>query len=208
MRGSAGKTVTLNGVRLAHNLELGEFAAQFDDVQALNDVFSAAYEELRRLAASVRRNDPSATLSPTALVNEAWLKLADSPWVARTSRVHFKRIAARAMRQVLIEAARRRRAEKRGGGAAVVTFDESLGTAANGADDLIALDEALNDLARIQPRQATLVESRFFGGLDVAETAQLLDVSESTVLRDWRAARAWLAHELRGGTERRRPREA
>jgi RNA polymerase sigma-70 factor, ECF subfamily len=207
MRGSAGKTVTLNGVRLAHNLELGEFAAQFDDVQALNDVFSAAYEELRRLAASVRRNDPSATLSPTALVNEAWLKLADSPWVARTSRVHFKRIAARAMRQVLIEAARRRRAEKRGGGAAVVTFDESLGTAANGADDLIALDEALNDLARIQPRQATLVESRFFGGLDVAETAQLLDVSESTVLRDWRAARAWLAHELRGGTERRRPRE-
>jgi len=208
MRGSAGKTVTLNGVRLAHNLELGEFAAQFDDVQALNDVFSAAYEELRRLAASVRRNDPSATLSPTALVNEAWLKLADSPWVARTSRVHFKRIAARAMRQVLIEAARRRRAEKRGGGAVVVTFDESLGTAANGADDLIALDEALNDLARIQPRQATLVESRFFGGLDVAETAQLLDVSESTVLRDWRAARAWLAHELRGGTERRRPREA
>lgn len=189
----------LHGVRVSHDLDLGEFAAQFDDVQALNDVFSAAYEELRRLAASVRRNDPSATLSPTALVNEAWLKLADSPWVARTSRVHFKRIAARAMRQVLIEAARRRRAEKRGGGVAIVTFDESLGNVATGADDLLALDEALNDLARIQPRQATLVESRFFGGLDVAETAQLLDVSESTVLRDWRAARAWLAHELRGG---------
>jgi RNA polymerase sigma-70 factor, ECF subfamily len=103
------------------------------------------------------------------------------------------------MRQVLIEAARRRRAEKRGGGAAVVTFDESLGTATTGADDLIALDEALTDLARLEPRQATLVESRFFGGLDVAETAQLLDVSESTVLRDWRAAKAWLAHELRGG---------
>jgi RNA polymerase sigma factor (TIGR02999 family) len=189
----------LRGVSVSHGLDLGEFAAQFDDVQALNDLFSAAYEELRRLAASVRRNDPSATLSPTALVNEAWLKLADSPWVARTSRVHFKRIAARAMRQVLIEAARRRRAEKRGGGFAIVTFDESLGTAANGADDLLALDEALSDLARIEPRQATLVESRFFGGLDVAETAQLLDVSESTVLRDWRAAKAWLAHELRGG---------
>jgi len=170
-----------------------------DDVQALNDLFSATYEELRRLAASVRRNDPSATLSPTALVNEAWLKLANSPWTARTSRVHFKRIAARAMRQVLIEAARRRRAEKRGGGVAMVTFDESLGGAATDADDLIALDEALTDLARIEPRQATLVESRFFGGLDVAETAELLDVSESTVLRDWRAARAWLAHELRGG---------
>jgi RNA polymerase sigma factor (TIGR02999 family) len=173
---------------VSHGLDLGEFAAQFDDVQALNDVFSAAYEELRRLAASVRRNDPSATL-----------KLADSPWVARTSRVHFKRIAARAMRQVLIEAARRRRAEKRGGGVAIVTFDEALGTPASGADDLVALDEALTDLARIEPRQATLVESRFFGGLDVAETAQLLDVSESTVLRDWRAAKAWLAHELRGG---------
>jgi RNA polymerase sigma factor (TIGR02999 family) len=189
----------VRGVFLSHGLDLGEFAAQFDDVQALNDLFSAAYEELRRLAASVRRNDPSATISPTALVNEAWLKLSDSPWVARTSRVHFKRIAARAMRQVLIEAARRRRAEKRGGGVAIVTFDESLGTAANGADDLLALDEALSDLARIEPRQATLVESRFFGGLDVAETAQLLDVSESTVLRDWRAAKAWLAHELRGG---------
>jgi RNA polymerase sigma factor (TIGR02999 family) len=188
----------LSGDRVSHDLDLGEFAAPFDDVQALNDVFSAAYEELRRLAASVRRNDPSATLSPTALVNEAWLKLADSPWVAHTSRVHFKRIAARAMRQVLIEAARRRRADKRGGGVAVVTFDESVGTAASGADDLIALDEALDDLARIQPRQATLVESRFFGGLDVAETAELLDISESTVLRDWRAAKAWLAHELRG----------
>jgi len=184
---------------VSHGLDLNEFTTQVDDAQALNDLFSAAYEELRRLAASVRRHDPSATLSPTALVNEAWLKLADSPWVARTSRVHFKRIAARAMRQVLIEAARRRRAEKRGGGAAIVTFDEALGTTANGADDLIALDEALNDLARIEPRQATLVESRFFGGLDVAETAQLLDVSESTVLRDWRAAKAWLAHELKGG---------
>jgi RNA polymerase sigma factor (TIGR02999 family) len=188
---------------VSHGLDLSEFATQVDDAQALNDLFSAAYEELRRLAASVRRHDPSATLSPTALVNEAWLKLADSPWVARTSRVHFKRIAARAMRQVLIEAARRRRAEKRGGGAAIVTFDESLGAVANGADDLIALDEALNDLARIEPRQATLVESRFFGGLDVAETAQLLDVSESTVLRDWRAAKAWLAHELKGGRPKR-----
>jgi len=184
---------------VAHGLDLGEFAAQFDDVQALNDVFSATYEELRRLAASVRRHDPGATLSPTALVNEAWLKLADSPWVARTSRVHFKRIAARAMRQVLIEAARRRRADKRGGDVAIITFDESLGAWGDSADELIALDDALSDLARIEPRQATLVESRFFGGLDVAETAQLLDVSESTVLRDWRAAKAWLAHELRGG---------
>jgi RNA polymerase sigma factor (TIGR02999 family) len=170
--------------------------------QALDDLFSATYEELRRLAASVRRGDPSATLSPTALVNEAWLKLAGSPQVARTSPVHFKRIAARAMRQVLVEAARRRRADKRGGtDVAVVTFDDFTADAAttqvNSADELLALDSALDDLARIQPRQALLVESRFFGGLDVTETAQLLQVSESTVLRDWRAAKAWLAHQLR-----------
>lgn len=163
----------------------------------LDDLFSATYEELRRLAASIRRSDPGATLSPTALVNEAWLKLADSPRVARTSHVHFKRIAARAMRQVLIEAARRRNADKRGGGDAVVTFDEALVPAASSSDALLALDSALDALARINPRQATMVESRFFGGLDVAETADLLGVSEATILRDWRAARAWLAQELR-----------
>src|SRR5678815_3791788 len=99
--------------------------------RALDDLFSAAYEELRRLAASVRRNDPAATLSPTALVNEAWLKLADSPSVADTSPLHFKRIAARAMRQVLVEAARRRTADKRGGGAAVVTFDDAMSAASS-----------------------------------------------------------------------------
>ena len=176
-----------------------ELAGRIDDARALDDLFSATYEELRRLAAAVRRNDPSATLSPTALVNEAWLKLRESPGVANTSRLHFKRIAARAMRQVLIEAARRRRSEKRGGGAVVVTFDDSLQETSSTADDLVALDEALNDLARLEPRQALLVESRFFGGMDVAESAQLLDISESTALRDWRAARAWLAHELRGG---------
>jgi RNA polymerase sigma factor (TIGR02999 family) len=172
------------------------------DKRALDDLFSDTYEELRRLANAVRRGDPSATLSPTALVNEAWLKLAGSPGVARTSRVHFKRIAARAMRQVLVEAARRRRADKRGGGGeiAVVTFDDSMAdvpSSAACADDLLALDSALDDLARIQPRQAMLVESRFFGGFDITETAELLQVSESTILRDWRAAKAWLAHELR-----------
>jgi RNA polymerase sigma factor (TIGR02999 family) len=164
--------------------------------RALDDLFSAAYEELRRLAASVRRDDPAATLSPTALVNEAWLKLADSPAVARTSPLHFKRIAARAMRQVLVEAARRRNAEKRGGGGAVVTFDDAMASVTT-ANDVLGLDAALEALARIEPRQALMVESRFFGGLDVAETAELLGVSEATVLRDWRAAKAWLGRELR-----------
>jgi len=168
-----------------------------DDARALDELFSITYEELRRLASAVRRGDPSATLSPTALVNEAWLKLRESPHVARTSPAHFRRIAARAMRQVLVEAARRRRADKRGGGALVVTFDEALHHAGTGADDLLALDHALDDLARLEPRQASLVECRFFGGFDIAEAASLLDVSESTALRDWRAARAWLATELR-----------
>lgn len=164
----------------------------------LDELFSHAYEELRRLASSVRRHDPSATLSPTALVNEAWIKLARSPDLAAESRLHFKRIAARAMRQLLVEAARRRNANKRGGEEAVyVTFDEALTQRPASGKELIALDEALEELARANPRQAVMVESRFFGGLDLAETAALLGVSEATVLRDWRAARAWLGRALR-----------
>ena len=168
-----------------------------EDRQALDDLFSVAYEELRRLASSVRRGDGGATLNPTALVNEAWLKLADSPNVAATSRLHFKRIAARAMRQLLIEAARRRNAIKRGNEFTVVTFDEALEPAATCAKDILALDAALDELAKIEPRQAVMIESRFFGGFDISETAALLNVSEATILRDWRAAKAWLAHALR-----------
>lgn len=178
-------------------------AAMFPEVaidrRALDDLFSATYEELRRLAAAVRRDDPETTLSPTTLVNEAWFKLARTPALAGVTPLHFRRIAARAMRQVLIEAARRRKAAKRGGGGPVVTFDEALQQPAADAEGLLALDSALDGLARVSPRQAALVESRFFGGLDVAETAALLQVSEATVLRDWRAARAWLAREIRRG---------
>lgn len=184
--------------RPADGAEDGGPGATPEERQALDHLFSVTYEELRRLASSVRRHDPSATLSPTALVNEAWLKLADSPWVASTSRLHFKRVAARAMRQVLIEAARRRNASKRGGaGALVVTYDDSLGETETCAEDLLALDEAMEELSRIHPRQAMMVESRFFGGLDIIETAELLGVSEATIQRDWRAAKAWLALELR-----------
>jgi RNA polymerase sigma factor (TIGR02999 family) len=165
----------------------------------LDALFSATYSELRRLASTIRRGDPSLTLSPTALVHEAWLKLAKSPPFAAATPLHFKRIAARAMRQVLVEAARRRHASKRGGedGPLVVTFDTEMTPARADEDLLIALDSALEELARLNPRQAVMVESRFFGGLDVPETAALLDVSEATILRDWRAARAWLALELR-----------
>lgn len=164
---------------------------------ALAELFSATYEELRRLASSVRRNDPQATLSPTDLVHEAWLKLANSPSFVATSKLHFKRIAARAMRQVLIEAARRRTATKRGGGDASVVFGPELHGGPVTSEGVLALDNVLNDLARVDPRQAQMVEGRFFGGLDLAETAELLGVSEATVQRDWRAAKAWLATQLR-----------
>ena len=188
--------MTTRGRHLPNSLPPGRHDRPVPARRALDDLFSAAYEELHRLASAVRRDDPGATISPTALVNEAWLKLADSPAVAQTSPPHFKRIAARAMRQVLVEAARRRNAEKRGGGAAVVTFDEAMAGLTT-ADDVLGLDAALEELAKIAPRQAQMVEARFFGGLDVPETATLLEVSEATVLRDWRAAKAWLSRALR-----------
>jgi len=166
--------------------------------RALDDLFSLTYEELRRLASAVKRGDPNATLNPTALVNEAWVKMSRSPGIVGTSPLHFKRIAARAMRQILVEAARRRNASKRGGAEALtITFDEALGTNATSDRQLLALHTALDELERLEPRQAAIVESRFFGGLDVEETATLLNVSEATILRDWRAAKARLAHELR-----------
>jgi len=199
MRESERKTVTAakpsQGPRESAPRQTG---APTTKRQTLDRLFSVTYEELRRLASSVRRGDPSATLSPTALVNEAWLKLAKSPDVGATSRLHFKRIAARAMRQLLVEAARRRNSGKRGGGAKItVTFDSEFQQKPSGEDELLALNTALEELARMNPRQAMMVESRFFGGLDIPETAALLNVSEATVLRDWRAAKAWLTHELR-----------
>jgi RNA polymerase sigma factor (TIGR02999 family) len=166
------------------------------DRETLDYLFTITYAELRRLALTVKRSS-DATLNPTALVNEAWLKMSGSPHLAVTSQLHFKRIAARAMRQVLVETARRRNANKRGGdGANLVTFHESLG-AISCERELLGLNTALDDLARIRPRQAMIVESRFFGGLEVAEVAELLEVSEATILRDWRAAKAWLAHVLK-----------
>jgi RNA polymerase sigma factor (TIGR02999 family) len=169
-----------------------------EDRQALDLVFSLAYGELRRIASSVLRDYAQATLTPTSLVNEAWFKLARSPEVAQTSPLHFKRIAARAMRQVLVEAARRRATIRRGSGMQIA-FDESIAGISSISDgrDILALDAALDDLNRISPRQATLVEGRFFGGLDVAESAELMGVSRATVMREWRYARAWLACRTR-----------
>jgi RNA polymerase sigma factor (TIGR02999 family) len=171
-----------------------------EERHTLDQLFSVAYEELRRLAFAVRRGDPSATLNPTALVHEAWLRLAESSSLEATSRLHFKRIAARAMRQLLIEAARRRSAQKRGGDAQqalLVTFGDAHDEITSSERELLALEDALLDLERVSPRQAMMVETRFFGGLDVCETAALLGVSEATVLRDWRVAKAWLAQQVR-----------
>jgi RNA polymerase sigma factor (TIGR02999 family) len=173
--------------------------AGLNDPRNLDELFAATYEELRRLASAVKGRDKGATLNPTALVHEAWLKLSGSAGITATSELHFKRMAARAMRQVLIESARRRKALKRGSGedAAFVTLDDYPDPSTCAADELIALDDALQELARMNARQAMMVESRFFGGLEIPEIAQLLDISEATVLRDWRAARAWLLQEFR-----------
>jgi RNA polymerase sigma factor (TIGR02999 family) len=167
------------------------------DDPSLDHLFTVAYEELRRLAAAVRRGDPSETLSPTALIHEAWLKLSRSGDLRIESAVHFRRLAARAMRQVLVEAARRRAATKRGGSdAVIVTLDETVAARSATADEVLALDAALSDLEALNPRQAALVESRFFGGFDVTAAAELLGISEATATRDWRAARAWLGARL------------
>jgi RNA polymerase sigma factor (TIGR02999 family) len=166
------------------------------DEETLAQLFSATYEELRKLAGALRRRDPNATLSPTDLVHEAWLKLARSPGFAATSPLHFKRIAARAMRQVLVEAARRRISDKRGGGAAPLLVSVDAHEAPASSERVLALNTPLTQLALLDERQAQLVEGRFFGGLEIPEIARVLGVSETTAQRDWRAAKAWLATEL------------
>jgi RNA polymerase sigma factor (TIGR02999 family) len=169
------------------------------DRERFDEQFSLVYEELRRLASGVLRHEQNGKLTPTTLVHEAWIKLVHSPQIAGTSPLHFRRIAARAMRQVLVDSARKRNAEMRRDGEMLVTFDEFVPGLRSLASpkDILALDSALDDLARISERQAKLVEGRFFGGLEIPELAELLQISESTVSREWRAARAWLAVEIR-----------
>ena len=173
--------------------------------RTLDRLFSLTYEELRRLASTIRRDDPSVTLNTVALVNEAWLRLAKSPALEGKSKLEFKQIAARVMRELLIEAARRRRAQKRGGPDRwlFVSFDEMSGDGVANDSELLLLDAALKDLARLNPRQAQVVENRYFGGFELSETAALLRVSEATVERDWRAAKAWLSMQIRRSQESR-----
>ena len=169
-----------------------------EHVSALvDDLYSVAYDELKRLASAVRYGDPFATVTTTALVNEAWLKLAGSAPVSFANEQHFKHIVVRAMRQVLVDSARRRRAIKRE--AVHVELNESVAAPAAPEDRVLAIDAALTRLAALNARQASVVEARFFGGLEVAETAALLGVSEATIARDWRLARAFLSMELAEG---------
>ena len=170
--------------------------------RAADQLFSAAYEELRRLAGHVRKSGGEGTIGTTGLVHEAWLKLRDSPRLAAISEPHFKALAAKAMRHIMIDEARRKTAGKRGGAEAFIPLDGAAASTVSCYEELLALDSALKELARLSPRQAALVESRFFGGLDVRETAALLGVSESAMERDWRAAKAWLAARIRPQTHR------
>ena len=170
-----------------------------DDRQSLDSLLPVVYQELKRLAAGyLRRERPGYTLQPTALVNEAYLRLLKDDPQRWQNRAHFCAIAAHSMRQILIERARARDAQKRGGPRARVTLDEALMAGGERSIDLVALDEALERLAAIDPGQARLVELRFFGGLTVEETADALDISPATVKRHWTVARAWLARELKG----------
>ena len=165
----------------------------------LDALFQHVYNELRGLAHRVREGRGSETVCTTALVHEAYIKLVPSSDISWQNRAHFFAVAARAMRQILVDEARRRNRDKRGGGEKwAVTFDEAQHAAPVRADEIIALDDALTRLGAMDERQARIVEHRFFGGLTAEETASVLKISEATVQRDWRAARAWLLREVQG----------
>jgi RNA polymerase sigma factor (TIGR02999 family) len=168
------------------------------DETAAARLFPIVYDELRRLAgAALRRERPSHTLQPTALVHEAFLRLVDVKSAGLQDRGHFIAIAARAMRRVLVDHARSRSALKRGKAEARLSIDDVDVAAVDASDmDLVALDQALERLAAIDERQARIVELRFFGGMTVEETAVVIGASDRTVKRDWQMARAWLRREL------------
>jgi RNA polymerase sigma factor (TIGR02999 family) len=173
------------------------------DPTALDRLTPIVYEQLRRLARSYMRNErPDHTLQATALVNEAFVRLVDAQDVSWKDRAHFLAVCARTMRRILVDAARARGARKRGGDVSysehstAFDFDRLPAHGVDNVDQICALDEAMHELTRIDPRRAQVVELRFFGGLTVEETAVVLGISPQSVLRDWKIARAWLAREL------------
>lgn len=167
------------------------------DKDALATLLPLVYDELKRVAAShLRRERPDHTLQATALVHEMYVRLVDRSALTWENRAHFFGVAAQAMRQILVDHARSRGASKRGGQRHRVTLDEALAVSAEPSIELLAIDEALIALAELDPAQARLVELRYFGGLTVEETAEVLDVSPTTVKREWRLAKAWLHRRL------------
>ncbi|HET7903088.1 MAG TPA: ECF-type sigma factor [Candidatus Eisenbacteria bacterium] len=183
--------------RILHSLSEGGPA----EAPATQRLFALIYDELHAIAdAYMHRERSGHTLQPTALVHEAYLKLVEGPSVAWQGRSHFLGIAARAMRQILVDHARRKGAAKRGGGFERVTLDESDLAGGGGALDLLDLDEALRRFAALDDRAARVVEMRVFGGMTAAESAGVLGVSSRTVEHDWSVARLWLGRELLGGS--------
>jgi RNA polymerase sigma factor (TIGR02999 family) len=166
---------------------------------ALEKLTPRVYQELRRIAGHFMQNERSGrTIQTTALVHEAYLKLIDVDNVDWQHRAHFFAVSAQIMRRILLDRARRRMAGKRGGAGQRLNLEDVPDIGSGRARELIALDDALKDLARFDPRKARVIELRFFGGLSVDETAEVLKISADTVLRDWRLARAWLSAELQG----------
>lgn len=165
--------------------------------EAADRLMELVYDEFREMAAGYLRHEPSElTLQPTALVHEAFLRLIDQTHVDWKGRTHFLAIGAQAMRRVLVDHARRRQRTKRGGNRKRISFDEQMYLSPDHDDDLIAVDELLSELHDIDPRQAKIVELRFFAGMTSAEVAEYLGVSKSTTDREWRVVRAWLRKQL------------
>ncbi len=169
------------------------------DKAALDKLTPLVYEELRRLAHQYMSQErPGHTLQTSALVNEAYLRLIDQKDVHWQNRAHFFGIAAQMMRRILVDHARQRRYAKRGGDARRVSLDEAMIVSNERAADVVALDDALKSLAEIDPRKSQIVELRFFGGLSIEETAEVLKVSPGTIMREWTLAKAWLRREMTG----------
>lgn len=167
------------------------------DREAVDLLLPVIYDELRKLAANyLRRERPDHTLQPTALVHEAYLRLVDQTRVNWQNRAHFFGIAAQIMRRLLVDHARRHNAEKRGHDFQKLSLDENIDRAVERSTELIALDDALKALAAFDPQKARVVELRYFGGLSVEETADVMGVTATTIKRHWRFAKAWLHGEM------------
>jgi RNA polymerase sigma factor (TIGR02999 family) len=166
---------------------------------ALDKLYPLVYEELRRLARSYMKREPKGhTLQTTALINEAYVRIVDQKSVHWQNRSHFFAISAQIMRRILVDHARRYLHAKRGGGARRISLDEAMIVAAERSEEVLMLDEALSNLARMDPRRCQVVELRYFAGLNNQEIASVLHISENTVMRDWNLARAWLYQQLGG----------